>query len=65
MAQLKILRQLLQALAVVQLDLAASPIELLQLLNQRDLRLDANVQASQLLVQLKANVWKQKTEKPE
>lgn len=65
MAQLKILRQLLQALAVVQLDLAASPIKLLQLLNQRDLRLDANVQASQLLVQLKANVWKQKTEKPE
>ena len=54
--QLQILGQLLQAFAIVQLDFTPSAIELLELLNQRDLRLDTNVQTSQLLVQLKSNV---------
>lgn len=61
MSQLQILRELLQALAVVQLDLAASSIKLLQLLNERDLWLDAYVQASQLFIQLETNVCEEKT----
>lgn len=55
-AQLQVLRQFLQALAVIQLDLAASAIELLELLYQRNLRLDSDVQASQLFIQLKSDV---------
>lgn len=52
MSKLQILRQLLQALTIVQFHLTASAIKLLQLLNERDLRLDAYIQASQLFVQL-------------
>lgn len=59
-SELQVLCQLLQALAVIQFNFAASSIELLKLLDERDLRLHANVQAPQLFVQLETNVCKQR-----
>lgn len=51
------LAQLLEALAVLQLDLSTAPEVVLQLLHDRHLRLYPQVQAAQLLVQLLAHVY--------
>lgn len=56
-ALLDALAELLQALAVVQLDLGPSPEVVLQLLDDRHLGLYSQVKAAQLLVQLLADVW--------
>lgn len=53
------LAQLIQALAVLQLDLGAAPEAVLQLLNDGHLSLYSQVQASQLLVQLLADVYRE------
>lgn len=55
-AQLQAFGQLVQALAVVELNFAAPAEKVLELLDQRDLRFHAHVQASQLFVELQPDV---------
>lgn len=56
MSQLQAFGQLVQALAVVQLDFAAPPEEILQLLDERDLRLHADVEKLELFIELLSDV---------
>ena len=56
MSQLEAFGQLVQTLAVVQLDFAAPPEEILQLLDERDLRLHADVEKLELFIELLSDV---------
>lgn len=57
-SQLEAFGQLVQALAVVQFDLATPPEEVLQLLDERDLRLHSHVEKLELFIELLSDVWR-------
>lgn len=56
MPELEVLGEFIQVLAVVQLDLCSLPEEVLQFRHDGDLRFHADVQTSQLFVQLQPDI---------